>query len=197
MKLSLIFYGLAIFAIISLSSCGTFNRDAYMSVTDDGQTVVIDEVAGEMTPTEFTHFKRIQDETASLAELEKQLQKAVKKNQLATADSLQDLIDRKKFPNRYNGMGARGGNIRQTNIATTKPVKLGVINNSRDDVRILNGPYAGVTINAGKEITKALPWPSGSFPLEYEVLPIGGSYSFKKQINVSIPEDRTKPISFY
>lgn len=194
-----IFSALAILAIWGLFSCSSY-REAYVTHTGEDGKILMEDAGGSTTPERHLNIRVQQEETNTLEEMEQQQRSALKRKDMMMVDSLQDLIDRKKFPQRYgafNGASGYGGYNRQVAASNGRPVKLAMINNSKDDVRILNGPFAGMTLNAGKKTAKALSWPSGSFRLEYEVIPIGGSWTFIKKVNVSIPEDRTEPISFY
>ncbi|MEI6378076.1 MAG: hypothetical protein WCO55_00295 [Candidatus Falkowbacteria bacterium] len=192
---------LALALLLCLVSC----REAKVSITSNGQKIEMDEASGNTSPERFLGINRMQEETMTLAEMEKQQRLAVKSGKLSLADSLQDLIDRKKY--RGGGFSAipAAGIIHTVNAVpparttpvTGKVVKLEMVNTSKDDVLVLNGPFAGTTLMSGKKTAKAMPWPEGIFLLEYEIFPIGQSYSFKRRINVRIPAERTEPIGFY
>ena len=186
---------LAIGLLISLSAC----RNAEVSIgTDENNKVVINGAGGTTSPERGLSITRDQEETTTLAELEEQYRRAIKKKDWATAEIIQDLIDRKK-----NHLGGSSGLYRQGNntpaqtiAIPTKQVKLGMTNPTKNGVTVLNGPFAGTTLTPGDKTVQNRPWPVGIFCLEYEVFPIGASYSFKRKANIAIKEGQTDPINF-
>ena len=144
------------------------------------QKIVFDSAGGWATPERGLNILDQQADSQTYILLQKKLREAIKADDQEQVDKILEMM--KKIENQ--------------GYAQEKYCKLKVKNNLPDSViTIESEPFAGITLNYGKETKHTRSIPVGILKFKYREYITGKDGYSTIKVNVSIPPGRTRPIT--